>query len=270
MHRTWWKIVGSSVVRDFITEHQPLSLARTDGQAVAGFGIFYLLMLAGALPKRPRVTWLIPLVWLALSRMSIRHGPLFCVTALVALADMLPETVWFRLLRKYGDTFVREPAASASKIGWKGWGIVVGTVLLSLGLQAAKIPVPIVGRDWVRFDNKMIPIEMIEPLQQYAKTKPDGFPIFNDANLGGFLIFYTPSLKVFMDDRCELYGDAGILDYMDLANNHPERIEECAKKAPFDRALVESDSALDRYLKGSQRWHEIARCKKAALYERVQ
>lgn len=274
MHRTWWRIVGSDVLKEYITEHQPLSLRRTDGQAVAAFGAFYLVMLAGTLPKRPRVTWLIPVVWLALSVTSIRHGPLFCMTALVALADLLPKTVWYRLLKKYGDTFAVKPR-EPTPVGWRGWSVPAALVLVSLGLQAARTPVPVVGYGWAQFDHKMIPAELIDPLQEYAKTRPEGFPIFNDANLGGFLIYFTPTLKVFMDDRCELYGDAGLRDYIDLANDRPERIEEWYERSksaggPFDRALVESDSTMDKYLKKSDKWAEVARCKKAALYKRVE
>ena len=270
MQRTWWSIVGSETVKNYMEEHKPLDLSRSDGKAVVAFGIFYLVILAGTLPKRPRVTWLIPLVWFALSITSIRHGPLFCAVGLVALADLLPEALWFRWLKKYGDTFACDPAALTSPIGWKVWSAMAGMVLIALGLQAAKMPVPVVGYGWAQFDSKMVPVEMIEPLQEYAKTRPDGFPIFNDANLGGFLIYFTPNLKVFMDDRCELYGDAGLRDYIDTIHDHPERIEDWARKAPFDRALVESDTVMDAYLKKSERWKEVARCKKAALYERVQ
>jgi hypothetical protein len=269
MHRTWWRIIGSSAVKEFIVEHQSMNLARSDGRAVAVFGAFYLLMLAGTLPKRPRLTWLIPIVWLALSIVSIRNGPLFCMTALIALADLLPETVWFRLLRKYGDTFVHKQRKQ-TPIGWKAWSVPAVAVVLSLLLQVARVPVPIIGYGWARFDQKMIPDQaMIDVLQRYAKSRPEGFPIFNDANLGGFLIFYTPTLKIFMDDRCELYGDDGIRDYIDLANDHPERIEEWWGKAKFDRALVEVDSMMDKYLKSSPRWKEVARCEKAALFERL-
>ncbi|MCE9530012.1 MAG: hypothetical protein K8T89_02555 [Planctomycetes bacterium] len=119
MHRTWFRIVGSTAMKENVPEHFPLSLLRSDGQAVVGFGLFYVFMLAGTLPKRPRVTWLIPLVWLGLSITSIRHGPLFVVVALVALADMLPETRWFRLLKENGDTFVGPP--SIILMGWRGW-----------------------------------------------------------------------------------------------------------------------------------------------------
>lgn len=274
MHRTWWRIIGSRVLKEHISEHQPLSIAQTHGQVVVAFGLFYAAMLAGVFPKRPRVTWLIPLVWFGLSLTSIRHGPLFCVTALVALADLLPETVWIRLLKRYGDTFVIERAMTPASIGWRGFGVVAAAVLAAVGLQTAHIPIPIIGYGWAGFDPKMVPVELIEPMRQYARTKPVGFPVFNDVNLGGFLIYFTPSLKVFMDDRCELYGDDGILSYVEMANFHPERIEEWAQKAPFDRAIVQADSEkepaqMDRYLRKSNRWREVMRDRKAVIYERL-
>jgi hypothetical protein len=269
MHRTWWSIVGSDVMKQHISEHMPLNLESSDGLAVAAFGAFYLVMLAGIGPYGARVPWLIPLAWFALSWTSIRHGPLFVATALVALADFFPKTVWYRLLAKYGDTFAREPAEVMASIGWKGWSIPIAALLVSFGLQAAKIQVPLIGYAWARFDPKLVPVEMIGPLQEYAKAKPDGYPIYNDANLGGFVIYFAPSLKVFWDDRCELYGEAGLRDYIDLALVHPERIEEWAEKAPFDRALVDSDSVMDKYLKQSPRWREVKRCTKAVLYERI-
>src|SRR5262249_13612234 len=153
-----------------ISEHQPLSLLRTEGQAIVGFGCFYLLMLLGTLPKRPHVSWLIPVVWFVLSISSIRHGPLFCATALVALADLLPETIWFQLLKKYGNPLVHAPAIAPSRIGWQGVSVVAGTILLSLSLEAAQVPVPVIGYGWGGFDSKMVPVELIEPLQEYAKT----------------------------------------------------------------------------------------------------
>jgi hypothetical protein len=267
MHRTWWSIVGSKVLPRMIDEHMPLNPAQTQGQAVLGFGIFYLLMLAGTLPNQLRVSWYIPVIWLALSIQSIRHGPLFCITALVALADLFPETIWYRLIKKYGDTFIREP--NPAPPARASWVIPVLAVALALGLQMARVKVPIIGTGWARFDPKMVPIEMIEPIQEYARSKPDGFPIFNDANFGGFLMYYAPNLRVFMDDRCELYGDEGLLKYSELMNDHPERIELLTQKTPFDRALVANGSDMDRYLKGAKQWREVARCQRAVLYERL-
>ncbi|MCE9530013.1 MAG: hypothetical protein K8T89_02560 [Planctomycetes bacterium] len=71
-----------------------------------------------------------------------------------------------------------------------------------------------------------------------------------------------------MDDRFELYGEDGLRAYIDMMDNHPERIEEWREKGHFDRALVESKSNMDKYLKGAPGWHEVARSPKATLYER--
>lgn len=268
LYRTWFSILGSEWMKKYVPEHMPLNLKSTDGLAVAAFGAFYIVMLAGIGPKGARVPWLIPLVWFALSWTSIRHGPLFVATALVALADFFPETVWYRLLKRYGDTFAHV-AQAPTRIAWKGWSVPVAALLLSFGLQMAKIPVPLIGYAWVRFDPKLVPVELIDPLQEYAKTKPDGFPIFNDGNLGGFTIYFAPNLKIFFDDRFELYGERGLNDYIDMMHDHPERIEEWAEKAPFDRAFVDCDSEMDKYLKQSPRWKEVTRCQKAVMYERL-
>ncbi len=269
MHRTWLSIIGSTVLKAEVSEHQPLSLARTDGQAVVGFAIFYLLMLAGTLPQRPRVTWLIPLVWFGLAVSSIRHGPLFVVVALVALADLLPQTVWFRLLQKHGDTFVLKSNTPPRWIGWRAWAAMAILVLIPLTLQLQRIRCPVIGYGWARFDEKLVPWQLKNELEQYAASRPDNFPIFNDCNLGGFLIYYTPTLKIFMDDRFELYSESELSDYIDMMHNHPENIERWREKAAFDRAFVENGTVMDAYLQASANWREIARCKKAVIYARV-
>ena len=114
MLRTWQRIVGSKVMAEIVNEHMPLDLAREPDQVVVGFAAFYLLLLLGTLPARPRVTWLIPLVWFVLTLKGIRQGPLFVIIAAVAIADLWPHTVWYRLLKKYGESLTRDPADTAA------------------------------------------------------------------------------------------------------------------------------------------------------------
>jgi hypothetical protein len=76
-------------------------------------------------------------------------------------------------------------------------------------------------------------------------------------------------LKVFVDDRCELYGDDWLTDYADAYYHHPERIEAWAREYGFDRALVIPDSVLDRYLRDAPRWAVVRRTPAAALYRRI-
>src|SRR5207248_348962 len=74
------------------------------------------------------------------------------------------------------------------------------------------------------------PIRLLPELRAYAGTRPPGTPIFNDMLFGGFLIYFTPDLKVFVDDRCELYGDRWLGEYADAYYHHPERIERWAQE----------------------------------------
>jgi hypothetical protein len=248
-----------------VSEHQPVRLSDLNGLAVVGFGIFYILMLAGTLPNWPRVSWLLPLVWFGLSVHSIRHGPLFCVVALVAMSDLLPHTIWFRWFQKHGSTLVRT-SSEAPVVTCRTWSLPAVVVAICFCLQMARSPAPVVGAGWVRLDPKEVPVDLLAPLQDYARRQPEGTPIFNDANFGGFLIYFTPELRIFMDDRCELYGDAWMEAYVDMMQRHPERIEEYRAKYGFTRALVAVNSPMDRYLGNSSHWMEVSRGQTAVLY----
>jgi hypothetical protein len=110
--KTWLAIMNSPVIAARIMEHAPL-LKDQDGLIVTAFGVFYVTALIGTFPQRPRVTWLIPLVWFALAWSRVRHAPLFAVTATIALADFLPQVRWVKWLGKRGwDTFKIESVSA--------------------------------------------------------------------------------------------------------------------------------------------------------------
>src|SRR5262249_53169566 len=120
--RTWFAILGSPLLPLLIDEHAPLLRSGWAGGAVPLFGLVYVVALAGVLPRRPPFTWLVPLVWLALSFTRIRHGPLFAVTAVLALADVFPHVRWAAWLASKGSVTLRiQPraaAAGAKRFDW--------------------------------------------------------------------------------------------------------------------------------------------------------
>ena len=69
-----------------------------------------------------------------------------------------------------------------------------------------------------------VPVDLNDPVAKYAASVPSGTHIFNDANLGGYLIYHAPRLKIFMDDRCELYGDDWIEHYSDTLGLPPAEL----------------------------------------------
>src|SRR5207244_3408628 len=86
LQRTWFRLIGSPALAAYVPEHSSLNLRRGGDQAVVGFAALYVFVLLGA--GKPKLIWLIPLVWLALSIQRIRNGPLFVATASVMLADI--------------------------------------------------------------------------------------------------------------------------------------------------------------------------------------
>lgn len=271
MIRIWQRILQSDVLKQVVNEHKPLNITQSADQCIVGFAALYLFLLAGTLPGKPRVSWLIPLVWLALTVKGIRQGPLFVVTGAVAIADLWPHTVWCRLLKRHGDSLVQDPPAAAATA--PAFALPLAAVLASLALVVAGIAVPVVGRGWVRLDPGYAPVELTDTLRDYAHTAGPGARIYNDCNLGGYLIYNVPDLKIFMDDRFELYRDEWTADYVDTIWYHPEKFDRWTEQYGFDRALVvtnpEDRTPLDLYLsRPGSGWVEVGRAKCAVLFRR--
>jgi hypothetical protein len=280
MIRIWQRIVASKVLPEVVHEHMPLNPTEPLGLAIIGLGLFYLILLLGTLPRWPHVSWLIPLVWFALSFKGIRQGPLFAITAAVAIADLWPHTIWHRLLVKYGDGSLARSPDFTPRSFVAPFMIPAIAVLAALCLQITHTPAPLVGYGWVRFDPDFVPVDLNGPVEEYVAHVSPGTRIFNDANLGGYLIYHAPSLKIFMDDRCELYGDDWIKGYADTLGLPPDELgavfEVWAAQYQFDRAFVMTNPpekekpSIERYLLSNPKeWREVARGKRAVMFERI-
>jgi hypothetical protein len=271
--RVWFELMDSPVLPRIIQEHAPLLASGPVGWTVVPFGVLYLGALLGVSPRRVRVTWLLPLFWFALAWTRIRHGPLFVITAALALGEMYPHVGWREWLARRGSITCRlqatDPAVTRPGQAWRSALLPALLVLAALALEAAAVPVPVLGRGWARLDPEASPIELLPELRSYGKASPPGTPIFNDMLFGGFLIYFTPNLKVFVDDRCELYGDRWLGQYAEAYYHHPERIEAWAQEYGFDRALVVPDTALDHYLREASGWALVRRTEGAVLYRRI-
>jgi hypothetical protein len=277
MMRIWQKIVGSKVLPQVISEHMPMDPTKPLGIAIVALGAFYIVMLAGALPT-VRVSWLIPLVWLALSFKGIRQGPLFAIVAAVVIADLWPHTRWHRLLVKYGDGTMATDNPRPEPAGASWWAIPALAVMLALTLQLSGRTVPVIGAGWVRLDPDFVPADLNNYV--YKQINRSDVRLFNDANLGGYLIYHAPNVKIFMDDRCELYGDEWIKHYSDTLGLPPDELgrefERWTELYQFTHAFIQSNppekekSSIERYLMGHpEKWREAARGRRAVVYERV-
>lgn len=280
----WLSIMRSPRLRDIIVEHAPLNPLKADGIMVLLLGAFYLFLLAGIGRRWPRVTWLLPLPWFVLACTGIRHAPLFAVTAAIALADLLPHTAWAQWMARPGSDLFQFPKEDVAvwrpAFDWRPAVLPAALVLLSLGLQLAAVPAPVVGHGWYRLDPSYWPVDdppaegMMNTLRLY---EGDGTPIFNDLTFGGYLIYFRPGYRVFIDDRCELYGNERqygrelLLKYDRVMRREPERFEEllAESREKVRCALVRRGSPLDDYLRRPESgWRLLAVSESGAFFVR--
>jgi hypothetical protein len=268
-----WIATLSIPLPGLIEEHGPLDPADPTAWATIALGAGYVVALFGVLPRWPRATWLLPLVWLVLAVMRVRNAPLFAVTAALALADVLPATrftEWLKrgdwLLPRAGEADAPAPAACRS-CAWHGAIAPVLVLAVGLSVQAAGLSVPVVGRNWARLDATVWPVELLPELRRIERENPAGTPIFNELDFGGFLIHHTPGLRVFIDDRCALYGKEFLTAHDRARREDPAQLDRWQAEYGFRHALVATGGPFDRHLAASGSWTIIHPTAPATLYE---
>ena len=197
----------------------------------------------GTLPRLPRVSWLIPLVWFVLELQghpagaAVRHHRRGRDRRPVAAHDLAPAA---REARRR----LARPRTEARRRGWAcSWAAIPALVVLARARHFRRTASPrrssgTAGRGSIPTSFRSISTTRS---RTYAASVPPGTHVFNDANLGGYLIYHAPSLKIFMDDRCELYGDDWIEDYSDtlgLPRPNSARSSSAGELYHFDHALI--------------------------------
>jgi len=257
--RVWLDIMGASELRHVIKEHATIDLSEPTAWIYVCFGLFYIVMLAGV-RGRMRVMWLMPLLWFAMGCDRVRHGPLFAVGALVALADFFPFTTYAaRIQRRGSDLFI----PPTEPVRWSWWGVLVPVLCVSIALGTL--------RGWARLDAKLWPVALHQELLDHQNDRPSGTRIFNEFLWGGYLIYYAPGYRVFIDDRCELYRYAWLAEFVEARDRDTTEAIRAweAKYGAFDMALVETEKGFDRHFATSSEWKVIRRANTATLYGRT-
>jgi hypothetical protein len=269
--RAWLAIMGSPLLPRIMDEHAPLDPRSPDGWMMILLGVIYVSALASVRSHWPRVTWLITLFWFYQALTRVRHGPLFSIAAALALAEMLPSTRWAGWLARPGRDWYRFSPGDRPperRLGWRPAVLPLAVVLLAAGLQGAGVRLPVVGRGWVQLDPRHWPVALLPELRRAEFEHPEGARVFNDLLFGGFLIYYTPGLKVFIDDRCELYGDNRLTEFAEAMGHDPGRVAEWLSSYQIQYALVHSRSPFDHFFEGVPGWELLKRTDAAALYRR--
>jgi len=133
------------------------------------------------------------------------------------------------------------------------------------------------------------PLDLLPELRRYRRGDAR---IFNEDLYGGFLMRFAPDVPVFIDDRCEIYGNKALYEhngqsfleeYIDALVNHPERIKEWTRRYGLNLALtrrsqvaegVFDESWFGKYLRSAEAqadgWRVVKEIPGATLFERRQ
>ncbi len=264
--RSWWTTLRMPLPV-LIQEHAPLDLRDPLAWATVVLTLLYLATLLCVPPRRLRITWLLPLVWLVLAVARVRNVPLFAVTTAIVLAELIPQIRWADWLVQR-EVLLTPEVLAGRRCDARSAVIPLAVMLLVTVLLFAGVASPLVGPQWARFDPALWPVDLLPELEALDRTSPEGTPIFNDLNYGGFLIYHTPRLRVFADDRCALYGTEMLKDYEFARYASPSRINHWTMQYDFKHALVRTGTLFDRFLQNESRWLLVRRTPTATLYRR--
>jgi hypothetical protein len=267
--RAWLRTL-SIPLPSLIQEHGPLDLADPLSWMTVVLGAGYLVALVGLWPKRPRVSWLLPLVWFVLAYQRVRNAPLFAILGVLAAAEVLPATRWAAWLNRREMLLVARPDEPLGGPGrrWHAAWLPLVLVLAVMWIQATGVCAPLVGPDWAGPDASRFPNELLPELERINRSCPQNTRIFNDMNFGGFLIFHAPRLRVFIDDRCALYGGEFLEAYDRARREDTAQLDRWRRQYGFRYALVETGINFDRRLEDSEGWTRLRRTPAATLYRR--
>ena len=97
------------------------------------------------------------------------------------------------------------------------------------------------------------PIAALPALDELAAARPGGLCLFNDYAWGGWLEMVRPGIRVFIDGRSEVYGDAQVARYAKISGVGPGWAEALAATGA-NAALVPRSSDLASALRATADW----------------
>ncbi len=239
-------------------EWQPLSLGHRAGLSFTIYLGALALGMAAWYRRVEPTRWLLWAVFGGLSVLHWRNIPFFLLVSVPLTAELLAGGGQ-RIAGRLGSSVwakgwvVAAMLAAASFAGTVGHDLVLDAV--RSGLDPAAY-----------FQQTAYPIEAVGWIREHPRQV--GSRMYNDYGLGGFLLWWLPEHKVFIDGRMPAWrvGDRRIFyDYVALTAREPPALG-VLEKYRVDWAITEADSALARALAAWGSWRELYRDPKVAIY----
>ncbi|MBI1324352.1 hypothetical protein GC170_14370 [bacterium] len=234
----------------------------------------YLAVWARAPQRFLRPAVLIPFFWLVQAFLHVRHASLFAIVTLAALSDILPGSGFANMLARRGWFFRFEDTEMTSETcrfeRKRNPLLFISFFLLSsaLILQFSEIRIPFIGHDWVRLDRNYWPVDIL-PQLHFISGGVNEPRLYNDMLYGGFLIFYVPELPVFIDDRCELYGQEFLRSSFGISSGSTVDFDYLNDQFDFTHVLTARSGRLGSRLEKRPDWRIIGQSPSTVLFGKI-
>jgi hypothetical protein len=247
---------------DTLQEWQPVSpLHRA--------GVIYLAYLTGlaltmlCFYRRVEPTrWAVLGVFLALSLRHWRNVPFFLLVSIPLAAEMVQAAITWAI--------DRVPTIRCHIREWLlGAAVAMGIGMVFLGSEHIERVVQCGLAPTKFFETTEYPIEAIQWVQEHRSEL--GARLYNDYGFGGFLLWWLPKEKIFIDGRMPAWriGDRWIFyDYIALTSWEPPALGVLEKYA-VDWAMTATGGALDRTLSGQNTWRVRYADHKVRIYAKA-
>jgi hypothetical protein len=247
LHQEIVESLSNRFMLDTLQEWQFLSLHSGAGRSYAVYlSALSIAMLLWYRRIQP-VRWVVLVVFLFLSLKHMRNIPIFLIVSLPLFAELLAEAAGLLVSRVPADTGNRKPWTIAITAATALFLVWLGPEHLNRVVRSGTEPAQY-------FTETSYPIEAVDWIKTHREQL--GSRLYNDYHDGGFLLWWLPGEKIFIDGRMPAWelGDRRIFqDYMSLAAQDPPALS-ILEKYGVDWALVRRDSLLDRALERQPGW----------------
>lgn len=261
-----WRLYGeifdslsNQFMLDSVQEWQPLSLSTLAGRSYALYLAGLGMAMAAWYRRIEPVRWVVWIVFLLLSLRHMRNIPFFLLVSLPLSVELLAIGLGRLTVRLSLDSTRAGRCLLAGTLAGGLFMVWLGPDHLQRVAQSGLQPDEY-------FKGTSYPIEAVQWVHEHRDRV--GRRLYNDYAYGGFLLWWLPEEKIFIDGRMPAWRSGGrwiFQDYVALSLTDPPRLSVLSTYS-IDWAMVRRKSLLDEALAHEQTWQREYEDGKVTIY----